>query len=382
MKLTNRTQVEAVAKFKPEGLWTTSLFLDTDKSRQTAKEIALSLKTMVQSSQVQVASLGLDKEKQLSLCRDLDRIAAFGTQKLGTFSAPGLAIFASSGRDFWQVFELPHGPRNRLTFDKTFYVRPLSSILDRFRRIGVFLVSRREAKWYEVLMGKISSLGDLRSDVPARVREGGYKGYESKNIERHVEARLRDHLKKAAQTTFDLFKRNPFDWLLIGGGEDDIHQDLKPLLHTYLKDRLKGRLKAKPGDSASKVLKEVLALEEGLRKAEEDEVVARFTGELERGGLATAGLKDTIQHLNVFDVQSLIVSHNFAREGHICPACRFLYVAETVCPVDQKKTETVSDIVDEAIQTALGRNIPVRHITPPSRLDHYGKIGAFLKYKV
>ncbi|MDH4196993.1 MAG: hypothetical protein OEW05_06285 [Candidatus Aminicenantes bacterium] len=382
MKLANRTQVEALTKFKPEGLWTTSLFLDTDKSRQTSKEIALSLKTMVQTGQARVASLNLDKEKQLSLSRDLDRITAFGAQKLGTVSTPGLAIFVSSGRGFWEVFELPHGPRNRLLFEKTFYVRPLSSILDRFRRIGVFLVSRREAKWYEVLMGKITSLGNLLSDVPARVREGGYKGYESKNIERHIEAHLHDHLKKAAQTTFELFKKNPFDWLLIGGGEDDIHQDLKPLLHTYLKDRLKGRLKAKPGDSASKVLKEVLALEEGLRKAEEDEVVTRFTGELERGGLATAGLKDTLQHLNVFDVQSLIVSHNFAREGHICPSCHFLYVSETVCPVDQKKTETVSDIVDEAIQTALGRNLPVRHVTPPSRLDHYGKIGAFLKYKV
>ncbi|MCX6575268.1 MAG: hypothetical protein NTV82_02615 [Candidatus Aminicenantes bacterium] len=32
--------------------------------------------------------------------------------------------------------------------------------------------------------------------------------------------------------------------------------------------------------------------------------------------------------------------------------------------------------------TALGRNLPVRHITPPLRLDHYGKTGAFLKYKV
>jgi hypothetical protein len=25
--------------------------------------------------------------------------------------------------------------------------------------------------------------------------------------------------------------------------------------------------------------------------------------------------------------------------------------------------------------TALGRNLPVRHITPPLRLDHYGKTG-------
>ena len=382
MRLSNRTQVETLAKFKPQGFWTTSLFLDTDKRRLTKKEIALSLKSIVQAGQMQIASLALDKEKQLSLCRDLDRITDFGAQKLATVSSPGLAVFASSDRGFWEVLELPHGPRSRLLFDKTFYVRPLSSILDRFRRIGVFLVSRREAKWYEVLMGEIAPLGELRSDVPARVREGGYKGYASKNIERHVEAHLHDHLKKAAQTTFELFKKNPFDWLLIGGGEDDIHQNLSPLLHTYLKDRLKGRLKAKPGDPTSKVLTEVLALEEGLRKVEEDEVVGRLTAELERGGLATSGLKDTLRHLNVFEVQSLIVSHNFAAEGHVCPSCHYLYVSETTCPVDQKKTEPVLDIVDEAIQTALGRGLVVRHITPPSRLDHYGKIGGFLKYKV
>ena len=382
MKLVNRAQIETMAKFKTQGSWTTSLFLDTDKSRLTKKEIALSLKTIVQAGQVQIASLGLDKEKQLSLCRDLERITAFSSQKLAAFPAPGLALFASSGAGFWEVFELPHGPRSRLLFDKTFYVRPLSSILDRFHRIGIFLFSRREAKWYEVLMGEITPLGELRSDVPARVREGGYKGYESKNIERHVEAHLHDHLKKAAQMTFDFFKKNPFDWLLIGCAEDAIHQDLNPLLHTYVKDRLKGRLKAKPGDPASKVLAEVLVVEEGLRKAEEEEVVGRLTAELERGGLATAGLKDTLHNLNMFDVQSLIVSHNFARPGHVCPACHFLYADETVCPVDQKKTDAVSDIVDEAIQTALGRNLPVRHITPPSRLDHYGKIGAFLKYKV
>ncbi len=382
MRLSNRSQIEALAKFKPQGFWTTSLYLDTDKSRLTKKEIALSLKTMVQAGQAQVASLGLDKEKQGSVVRDLDHITAFGRQKLGSFASAGLAIFASSGAGFWEVLDLPHGPRNRLIFDRTFAARPLSSILDKYRRIGVFLLSRREARWYELYMGEIAPLGELRSDVPARVREGGFKGYESKNIERHVEARLRDHLKKAAQTTFDLFKKNPFDWLFIGGSEDDIHQDMAPLLHTYLKDRLKGRLKAKPGDPPSKVLKEALALEAGLRKSEEDELVARFTGELERGGLATAGLKDTLRHLNVFEVLSLVVSHSFARPGHVCPSCHFLYVSETLCPVCQKKTEPVSDVVDEAIQTALGRNAAVRHITPPSRLDHYGKIGAFLKYKV
>jgi len=40
------------------------------------------------------------------------------------------------------------------------------------------------------------------------------------------------------------------------------------------------------------------------------------------------------------------------------------------------------DIVDEAIQTAANRACQVRQVTPPTKLDRYGKIGAFLKYKI
>jgi hypothetical protein len=41
----------------------------------------------------------------------------------------------------------------------------------------------------------------------------------------------------------------------------------------------------------------------------------------------------------------------------------------------------VPDIIDQAIESAFEKNAEVRHITPPSKLDHYGKIGAFLRYK-
>ena len=34
------------------------------------------------------------------------------------------------------------------------------------------------------------------------------------------------------------------------------------------------------------------------------------------------------------------------------------------------------------IEAAFRENAVVRHITPPSRLDHYGKIGALLRYKI
>lgn len=381
MRLSNRPQIEALAKFRSPELLAASLYLDTDKGRLTKREVVLSFKNLIQAGRAQVEALGLARAARESLTRDLDRMADFGTRDLGSFAAPGLAMFSCSGGGVWEVLELPHGPRNRIILDHTFYVTPLSAILDRYRRLGVLLVGRREAKWYEVLMGEISLLKELESDVPGKVRVGGYRGYDAKVVERHVEAHLLEHLKKAARLTFELFKEHKFDGLVVGNVEDDLFPALEPHLHAYLKERLRGRLKAKPSDPPSKILKEVQTLEAGLQKAEEEALVTRLTAELEKGGRAASGLKDTLHRLNQFEVQTLVVTHGYSREGKACPACRILYADEGLCPVCGKATEFVPDIVDEAIQEAHMRGVPVRHVSPPSRLDHYGRIGAFLKFK-
>lgn len=381
MRLSNRPQIEALAKFRNPDLLAASLYLDTDKSRLTKKEIVLSFKNLIQAGRAQVEALGLAKPVRESLARDLDRLAEFGTRDLGSFSVPGLGLFSCSGSGIWEVIELPHGPRNRIILDHTFYVTPLSAILDRYRRLGILLVGRREAKWYEVFMGEIGLLKELESDVPGKVRVGGYRGYDAKAVERHIEARLLEHLKKAAKLTFDLFKEHKFDGLIVGSVEDDLFPALEPHLHAYLKERLRGRLKAKPSDPPSKVLKDIQALETGLQKADEEALVTRLTAELERGGRAASGLKDTLHRLNQFEVQTLVVTHGYSREGKVCPACRILYADEATCPVCGKATEFVPDVVDEAIQEAHKRGVAVRHVTPPSRLDRYGRIGAFLKFK-
>ena len=122
-------------------------------------------------------------------------------------------------------------------------------------------------------------------------------------------------------------------------------------------------------------------MESRLKKAEEEVIVQKLITELERGGLATSGLRDTIHRLNQFEVQTLVVTHNFSRPGRICPTHKFLYLDELKCPIDDKKTDVVQDLIDEAIETVLKRGGTVRQVEPPSKLDRYGGIGAFLKYK-
>jgi peptide chain release factor subunit 1 len=380
MKFQGRSQIEALARFKAQGDLVTSFYLDTDKGRQNRKEIQLALKNLLADARARACALGAAKVRTESLLGDIDLVAEHGAQALASTNAAGLAFFSHSQKKFWHALELPHGPRNRVIFDTSFYIRPLAAILDKYSPICALLISRREARWYDITMNEIRLLDELESDVPGRVRDGGFEGTAAKRIERHIDAHLQDHFKRTAQRTFDLSKKHPFDWLFIGC-EDNHGPEFEPHLHTYLRDRVKARLKARVGDTPAKVLQEVLEVEARLKKAEEADTVQKLIAELERGGRATSGLRDTIHRLNQFEVQTLVVTHNFSRPGRICPTHRFLYLDEVKCPIDEKKTEAVQDVIDEAIETLLKRGGTVKQIEAPSKLERYGGIGAFLKYK-
>jgi peptide chain release factor subunit 1 len=380
MKLQGRSQIEALTGFKGHGDLVTSFYLDTDKGRLNKKEIQLTLKNLLNEAKTRACGLDAGKDRVESLLKDLDLIADHGGQAIASSNAAGLAVFSCHQRKFWLAFELPHGPRNRVIFDTNFYVRPLSAILDKYSAICALLISRREARWYEVSMGEIKVLDGIESDVPGRVRDGGFEGTEAKKIERHLDARLQEHFKKTAQRTFALHKQHPFDWLFVGCEDNHAH-DFEAHLHSYLRERIKAKLKAHVSAPPAKVLQEVMDIEARLKKQEEEETVQRLVAEIERGGLASSGLRDTVHRLNQFEVQSLVVTHNFSKPGRICPVHKILYLDELKCPVCDKKTDVVQDVVDEAIETVLKRGGTVKHIAPPSKLDRYGGIGAFLKYK-
>jgi peptide subunit release factor 1 (eRF1) len=380
MKLLSRDQIESLSKFKSENFLTTSFFLDTDKSRYTKKELTVSLKNLLSRGKAQLEAMDLSKEKRDSLGKDLEKISLTLSQGLGVYNFPGLAIFSCHGQNFRQEFNLPEAPRNRIIFDHNPYVRPLSAILEEHNHICAFLIEHREARWYDIFAGDIALIESLTSDVPSKVKEGGWGGTEQKRIERHVAARLRDHFKNAARRTFDLLKKNQFEWLFLGC-PDGYFSELEPLLHPYLKSRLKGRLKSKPADSPDKILREAVELRKDLKKTEENELVLKLVTELEKGGRGVSGLKPTLQSLNRGGVQILVVTRSFSKEGRICPQEKLLYVDELRCPSCQRKTKAVVDVIDEAVELAMDKKCQVKHVTAPTRLDRYGKIGAFLRYK-
>ncbi|HOJ26067.1 MAG TPA: hypothetical protein PLP94_02550 [Candidatus Saccharicenans sp.] len=381
MKLSSSSQIEELARFKTHPYQATSFYLNTDKSQQTLKAINAASKALINQAKKQLEEKNFSPEIKNSLQSDLEKISQFCQKKLSPLKSPGLAIFSCSGLNYWLDVELPHGPRNRIIMDFDFYTRPLTAVLERFKKMCVLLINRKEAKWYEVYLGEIKLIDSLESNVPKQVKKGGFEGYESKKIERHIEAHLLEHFKKSAEKTFELLKRNQFDWLLVGC-DDAFYSQLESLFHSYVRERLKGRIKARPDTPESKILKECSEFEEQLKRAKEEELVGKFIDELERGGLAIAGLADTLRKINSFEAQALLITHNFSHPGRVCPKCHSLYLNEEICLLCQTKTEPVADIVDEAVEVAFTRGMPVFYTTPPTRLKRYGNIGAFLKYKI
>jgi peptide subunit release factor 1 (eRF1) len=157
-------------------------------------------------------------------------------------------------------------------------------------------------------------------------------------------------------------KDDAYDWLFLGC-LDEYRLELEPLLHSYVQKKLKTRVRVKPNDSPGRILKEALTAKDFLKKQEKEEIVNRFVTEMERDGLAVSGLGYTLRKLNRGEVQTLLVARNFSKPGRRCPRCEYV------------------DIIDEAVETALNSSCEVKHLNPPSQLDRYGHIGAFLRFK-
>jgi len=380
MKLLSQEQIEKLADFGSEDYFTTSFFLDTSLDRMVKKEIELSLKNLISRSQSRLEKRNFDSKKKDSLFKDLEKIQSYCSQKLPFYDYYGLSVFSCSGEDFWEVFNLVKSPRNLVVFDRNPYVRPLSAILEQYHRICVLVIDRKTAKWYDIYMGEINLIGRIETNLSQHKGEKGREGFGSQSLEKHLSSLFQTHMKKASNKTFELFKKNGFDWLFIGASEEYL-KELGSNFHPYLKEKIKGVIKAKPSDSPDKILKQALTIKEDLKKKEEKQIVEDFESEIKKGGLVVSGIRNTIRSLNKGEVKTLLVTRKFSKPGRLCPKCRLLYLDETECPACKVKTIPVIDIIDESVEAGMNRNCQVRHINPPSRLDRYGGIGAFLRFK-
>jgi peptide chain release factor subunit 1 len=360
-----------------------SVFLDLEPDRfATAPARATQLRSLMDQAHRGDTSLG--HKDRAALTEDIKRLEQYlGSGDLPVSGARSLAVFCSGLDGVFETVTLPSPTPPKLVIARTPYVEPLVAGLDP-GRVCVVLVNRRIGRIFAGDLQRLQPEGTVSDDVHGRHSQGGWS---QANYERSVDNEAEQHLRHVAQELYRMWRREPFDRLVLGGPREDmarfaelLHNDLRPTLSD---SRLSLDVEA---SSLADVQAAVWPRLDDERSAAQAALVAELAARLDRDGPAARGLATTLDALAQRRVEALLLSRNFAATGGRCPQCGVLY-AETTgsCPADGAQLERVDDLREAIVEAAVLQDAAVvvageGSDAPPPPLDRGEGIGALLRF--
>jgi peptide chain release factor subunit 1 len=308
---------------------------------------------------------------------DLRRIEAFVHGGLDRSETRGLAFFACTASDLWEVIELPVPVHSRVVINHAPAIGQLESVVQEHEPIGVLLADRQRARLFVFELGRLVERTELIDELP---RDYDLRGMRERGTpEHHIEELAHQHLRNAARAAFDLWQARGFHHLAIGA-PDAIANEVEAALHPYLSERLCGRIHVGVAASHSEVREAAEGVEAAVERDREADLVARLKEAAATGRRGVAGLAGTLVALNEHRVERLLVSKGYAQEGWRCPETGALAMVGPKNPVNGVAMQRVDDVVEDAIEEALNQGIPVTICIGNADLDVLGQIGALLRY--
>jgi peptide chain release factor subunit 1 len=358
-----------------------SLFLNLDP-REFATGAARS--TEVRSLLDRAARLIRDDQAlapaaRASLRADLERVQAeLGQGGLDAKGAHGLAVFASSAADLFEVLKLAEPVDHEPVIADAPFIEPLSAVGPPERWCAL-LVNRRVARLFCGPGAALEEVELIEDDLRRRHAQGGWS---QANYQRSIDKDADDHLRHVAKVAFAHLRDDPPVGILIGAPQE-LAGDFEGHLHPYLRERLAGRLDLDvEHTSADDVRRAAAPRIEAAAREREDAALARLVEAFAGGaGRAASGLPEVLAAVHEQRVEILLVEGGFAAPGVLCPTCGWLGADGTAtCPADGSATEPVDDLVETAVERSLTQAADVRVLRDRAELASHGRIAAVLRF--
>jgi peptide subunit release factor 1 (eRF1) len=356
----------------------TSLYLDVD-GRHNPRPVDYQRHLTTLRKQVEERLEG-DGEKpphdyRMSVRGDLERIGSFVTEGFDRSNVRGLAFFACSAHDWFEVVELPFAVGDQAALDERPRVRQLELLLAEQRTYGMVLVDRRRVRVFRATPEAFEELTEKYEFVGSRKERGGPNG---PGLQRHVDENSRRHYREFAGVIRDAFAQHPVDEIVVGATEEDF-AEFRGELDRDLAERICRLVSIDTTAPPDEVRTAVNGVAEQRVEQRRSEVLDRFAAAVNGEEPAAAGLAQVIDALNMKRVELMLVSEGYVARGRRCPADGMLALEGEECPACGTPLEDVEDIVDEAVVRALEADAPVYRI-PDDRLQRFGQIGAILRW--
>jgi peptide chain release factor subunit 1 len=316
----------------------------------------------------------LSKPHRQSLEDDVERIKHYLEHEFRREGIKTVAIFSCTGKKHWETLRLPIGIPSRIVIDTHYYIQPLVRLMNEYERYCVVLVNKELARIFTLHLGTLEEHSTIVDEVPAKVAAPSRYEALERRMERHHLARVHDHLKRVNTTLLNLFKEKNFDHLIIGG-KGEIPIELERTLHSYVAQRIVGKIESDIHASSSEILLKATAIEQEIDRQKTRRAVERLTQDIQTGK-GIIGLRETLRALSEGRVYRLFVVDGFSAAGAQCKTCGTLSINGGVCACGAK-TVAVQDIVEKAIDEAIDQSTEVTFVNGDGIVKD---MGAILRY--
>jgi peptide subunit release factor 1 (eRF1) len=369
MALVTEDAVRELAAFKGKEAPVVSVYLDVDgKTHPKRQDYALALERLLRPQRA---------TSDPSVLEDLRRIEAHVRAGVDRSHTRGLALFACSAHDFWQAIPVAVPVHNQLVVNHTPHVRQLEAVLHNNVRFGVLVVDRQRARAFVFEQGALVDHSEQFDQLPRHDDDHG--DWDRDHLRDHTAALAHAHVRRAAQVAFALHQQRPLDHLIVAAPAELV-PELERDLHSYLRDRIAARVTLPTSSSIKEIRRVAMEVDGEVERTKQAALVNRLRDRLGAGNGAVAGLGDSLTFLSQRRVETLVVSEGYVAAGWRCEGCDHLAVKGRRCPNCQGNMLPIDDVVEEAVEVALGQSTQVATCRANPDLDVLGQIGGLLRF--
>jgi len=357
-------------------------YLKLEPRDRSRGKYLIKLKNRMRAVMQALPRLGLERQVQDEVARDLERVQRYLRTPANLPSTQGLALFACEGIGLFEAVPLPVVHRSRLAVDRSPLVRELASVEDEFGRLLTVVLDRTAARFFEVTAYDTRELPGLRADTTRGKRFHSAQAgtmWGEHTYHNRIRQEKQRHFEAVARELFAIDRRRPAHGLVLAGTGSEAGA-VEPFLHNYLVERVLGTARLNPKEATpAGVHAATLAVREAWER-ESERAAVREMVEGAGTGWAVNGLDRTLQALARGQVRVLLVDADASEPGFRCGDSGRLARTERECR-DEGEPVPVLDIVDDAIEEALRQGVEVNVVYEPEARASVDGLAGLLRFR-
>jgi peptide subunit release factor 1 (eRF1) len=342
-----------------------SLYLDVDPHHGSADEQRLSLRRLLAQAVSQNAAAA-----------DVDRVGRFFDHEHNR-QGRSVACFSHQATGFWRAFTLLVCVENWAFVGTRPYIKPLTDVFDEYERFGVVTVDSEGARAFVYRLGVLEdSAGTLGAEVK-RHKQGGWA---AQKLQRHEDEEAKHNLKDAAAWADDFLREHGVARVVLSGTDGNVAL-FRDLLPRPLQDKVIGQVSLDMNASPAEVWERSFEVAQQAKRRKELQLLEQTITAAHKGGAGVVGLADTLAAQQEGRAYHLFVARNFHKAGQQCQNCSAVVIESLpACPYCGHELVPTADVVNAAIQQAIGRGLKVSILEASPLLEQAGNVAALLRY--